>query len=511
VIRSAIAHTLATYKFPSAPYLNRQIERYEADAADPTLPQTDRDQARRTAADLRNQLSTAASGIPFADFAHFLADGPYVSELLDRELAEKHSEWRQERWKENRQSVAGHSEALIAQEVDNPLRTAVSTEAVGLLELVYPGLENLSLPAKFEEGLPNDGIRNQLGAAWPAILAALLDTLRADRAVDWSKEESGRKWNEESPLYGRWSTRSKNGWKARRFIGDDNPRRRRDTLQLRLWFAGTVLTAANCKESLSSPLLEAAFNQLFEGAATKQLPWLRCDEHHEVGRGEFDQAIQILLDQLRLRVPDKLYRCPCTGTLWPRTVLGWAPLRGCLGQLHEITHAEADDDRRWGRARRELRELDIFAMGLWGEEHSAQLSPQENKRRQILFKDGARNLLSSTTTMELGIDIGGLNGVVLGNVPPGRANHMQRAGRAGRRADGSSVVVTFARNRAFDREVFVRFRDFLRRPLRRPLVFLDRPRFVRRHLHAMLLAEFFAPMQSGRTGAMLAYSAQMSL
>jgi hypothetical protein len=510
VIRSAIAHTLATYRFPSAAYLSRQIDRYEADAADPTLPRTDRDQARRTAADLRNQLSTAASGIPFADFAHSFADGPHVSELLDRELAEKHSEWRQERWKENRQSVAGHSEALIAQELDNPLRTAVSIEAVGLLELVYPGLEDLPLPASFEERLLSDEVKNQFVATWPAILAALLDTLRADRALDWSKEESGRKWNEESPLYGRWSTRSRNGWTARRFIGDD--RRPKDRLQLRLWFAKTLLTAARCPESLSpAALLEAAFSQLYEGAATKQLPWLRFEEHHEVGRGESDQAIQILLDQLRLRLPDKLYRCPCTGTLWPRTVLGWAPLRGCLGQLHAITHAEADDDRRWGRARRELRELPIFAMGLWGEEHSAQLSPQENKRRQILFKDGARNLLSSTTTMELGIDIGGLNGVVLGNVPPGRANHMQRAGRAGRRADGSSVVVTFARNRAFDREVFVRFRDFLRRDLRHAVVFLDRPRFVRRHLHAMLLAEFFAPMQSGRTGAMLAYSNMGSL
>ena len=511
VIRSAIANTLATYRPPSTPYLQRQIERYEADASDRTLPQTDRDQASRTVADLRNQLFIAASGVPFTDFALSFADGEHVSELLDRDLAEKHSEWRQERWKENRQSVGSHAEALIGQELDNPLRTAVSTEAVGLLELVYPGLEKLSLPARFEERLPTEAIRIQLAATWPAMLAALLDTLRADRAVDWSKEESGRKWNEESPLYGRWSTRSKNGWTARRFVGDDSPRRRRDALQLRLWFAGAVLTATNCNESLSSVLLEAAFNQLFDGAATKQLPWLRCEEHHEVSRGESDQAIQILLDQLRLRVPRRLYRCPSTGTLWPRTVLGCAPLRGCLGQLHEITHAEADDDRRWGRARRELRESSIFTMGLWGEEHSAQLSPQENKRIQILFKDGARNLLSSTTTMELGIDIGGLNGVVLGNVPPGRANHMQRAGRAGRRADGSSVVVTFARNRAFDREVFVRFRDFLRRPLRRPLVFLDRPRFVRRHLHAMLLAEFFAPTQSGRTGAMLAYSSMGSL
>jgi hypothetical protein len=509
VIRSAIANTLATHRSTSPAYIKRQIQRYEADAGDLALPRADRDEAKRTADVLRSQLSTAASGIPFPDFARSFANGLHVSEILDRELAEKHSEWRQERWKENRQSVASHAEALIAQELDNPLRTAVSTEAVGLLELVYPGIADLPLPARFEESLPRDEeVRRKFAAAWPDILTALLDTLRADRAVEWSKDETGRKWNEESPLYGRWSTRSRNGWTARRFIGDES--RPNDTLQLRLWFAKTLLAAANCPMSLATGLLEAAFDQIYEGAATKRLPWLRC-ELHEVGRGESDQGIQILLDQLRLRVPDRLYRCPSTGTLWPRSILGWAPLRGCTGDLKQLSDADADDDRRWGRARRELREFPIFAMGLWGEEHSAQLSPQENKRRQFLFKEGARNLLSSTTTMELGIDIGGLNGVVLGNVPPGRANHMQRAGRAGRRADGSSVVVTFARNRAFDREVFVRFRDFLRRPLRRPLVFLDRPRFVRRHLHAVLLAEFFAPMQSGRTGAMLAYSNMGSL
>lgn len=503
VVRSAMANTLATYKSVSDTYLNRKIQGYEADAADLTLPKADRDSAMRTIADLQNQLSTVASGIPFTDFARSLADSSYISELLDRELAEKHAEWRQKCWEENQRSVASHAEALIAQELDNPLRTAVSTEAVGLLELVYPRLVDLPLPSSFAGQLPSDEIRNKLAGIWPDVLAALLDTVRADRAVDWSKEEAGRKWNGESPLYGRWSTRSKNGWTARRFIGDDS--RPRDTLQLRLWFAKTLLAAAHCPEVFSRPLLEAAFDQLYEGAAKQQLPWLRC-KLHEVSRSESDRALQILLDRLRLRSPNKLYRCPGTGTLWPRMIFGWAPLRGCLGSLEKITHTDADIDRRWGRARRELRESLIFSMGLWGEEHSAQLSPEENKRRQFLFRDGARNLLSSTTTMELGIDIGGLNGVVLGNVPPGRANHMQRAGRAGRRADGSSIVVTFARNRAFDREVFVRFRDFLGRSLRRPLVFLDRPRFVRRHLHAMLLAEFFSPMQSDQAGAMDAYS-----
>jgi len=144
-------------------------------------------------------------------------------------------------------------------------------------------------------------------------------------------------------------------------------------------------------------------------------------------------------------------------------------------------------------------------MGLWAEEHSAQLSPEENKRRQDLFKVGVRNVLSSTTTMELGIDIGGLNGVLMGNVPPGRANHLQRAGRPGRRADGSAIVVTYAREQAFDREVFHRFGDFLERELRRPVVFLDRQELAWRHMHAFLLGDFFSPRQKVKVGAMGTY------
>ena len=135
-------------------------------------------------------------------------------------------------------------------------------------------------------------------------------------------------------------------------------------------------------------------------------------------------------------------------------------------------------------------------MGLWSEEHSAQLDPRENRRLQDLFKVGVRNILSATTTLELGIDIGGLNGAMMSNVPPGKANYLQRAGRAGRRADGSSVVATFARPRPFDREVFGRVGDYLAEPLRKPVVFLDRGRVVQRHLNSFLLNEFFSPATS---------------
>jgi Lhr-like helicase len=429
VVRAAIAHTLATSRPPSITYLSRKIARAEEDANDPELNEADRARAQRETKALREQLAAASSGIAFVEFARSLGDNPRFAEVLDRGLGEKHTELLQETWKSNRKEVSSHAEALLAEELDKPLRTAVSVEAAGLVELVYPNLSELSLPGGFN-GAPTDEARDRLASTWPDFLASLLDTLRADRAVAWSKEGPGRTWNDESPLYARWSTRSKNGWSARRFIGDDT--RRRDALQHRLWFAGRVLAAAGCAEGFSAALLETAFDQLCDGARKQGLPWLRW-EPHQVGRAdETDLAIQILLDKLMVREPTRLFRCPATGTLWPRSVLGWAPLRGCRGELREVTQAEVDEDRRWGRPRRELREDEIFAMGLWGEEHSAQLAPEENKRRQFLFRDGGRNLLSSTTTMELGIDIGGLNGVLLGNVPPGRANHMQRAGRSPR-------------------------------------------------------------------------------
>ena len=492
-------------------YLSSEVKRLEelleslADSKDVLLKQN----VERERDEKRVKLQQSRIGTSFTDYAAIVAKRGEILQVLNRDTAERHNAERygQSDWKKNAEKVREHIEAIIAGELGQALGQAlkkrVSVESVGLLEIIYPGIEKLGVPHIIEEKLPRE-VRQKIAEIWPDFVALLLDTVRQDGCIDWSQEMPSRKWLGENPLTGRWMTRRRGGWGAMRFVG--TTRR-----QLRRIFAENMLRDAGCVEKdldvLGEEVLCGVFDQLFQltGSGSSQLAWLEREANHQTGHEEDDKAIRILMDRLSVRVPAELYRCETTGTVWNHSALGWVPIRGCIGKLQTVSSEQMDQDVRWGRARREFKESSILSQGLWAEEHSAQLSPQENRRLQDLFKCGLRNILSSTTTMELGIDIGGLNGVLLGNVPPGPANHRQRAGRAGRRSDGSAVVITHARDSEYDREVFYRFGEFLERDLKKPTVFADRNRIIGRHLHAVLLSEFLRSRQPPRTGTMHAY------
>lgn len=148
-------------------------------------------------------------------------------------------------------------------------------------------------------------------------------------------------------------------------------------------------------------------------------------------------------------------------------------------------------------------------MAIIAAEHTAQLNAPQNddvfskaEENELLFQDvapawgrkaqraAAIDVLSSTTTMEVGIDIGALSGVALRNMPPGRANYQQRAGRAGRRGNAVATVVAFGSADSHDEHYFAEPDAMIRGDVVDPKLTLDNREITRRHIRAFLLQNY---------------------
>lgn len=126
-------------------------------------------------------------------------------------------------------------------------------------------------------------------------------------------------------------------------------------------------------------------------------------------------------------------------------------------------------------------------------EHTGLLTREEREQLENRFMAEAAtrratdpNLLSSTPTLEMGVNIGDLASVVLCSVPPATANYVQRVGRAGRK-EGAAVSLTIAAAKSHDLYYFEQPEDMLAGEIRPPGTFLDAPAVLERQFTAYCL------------------------
>jgi len=138
------------------------------------------------------------------------------------------------------------------------------------------------------------------------------------------------------------------------------------------------------------------------------------------------------------------------------------------------------------------------------EELTGQTDKQEARDRQRLFQDRildgevekvqAIDLLSVTTTMEAGVDIGSLLAVMMGNVPPQRFNYQQRVGRAGRRGRPLSIALTIARGNSHDQTHYAQSHRMVSSIPPDPYLELTREEIFYRILNKEVLRHCFSPI-----------------
>ncbi len=433
------------------------------------------------------ELSKMSSGLSIADLVDNVKKHPLIGEFFDRERMKEQlpDEREQLSYNKNKESIEKLIYQKIVEQLLMPNQKNINIESLGLINFSFPGIDSFD-SIFFDFVTQKLNIKNIETKEINGLLKSFIFIFRQLGGTTAEYYESSIK-DYEINLQGHG-----------KFLTFDSKNKNIFNLKVTsrssiYKFTASVLRSFEIEDSEEKihNFLESIFETLLDASKRDDIRWL---EHKSIQAddGRVVDAFRIVFYELSIEMPQTLYLNTVNKTIWQEAINGVVPEKHSIVELKEVTQSDLDADPYFSRYRKMyLNPSKELSMGLWAEEHSAQLAQKENRRLQDLFIQGKRNVLSATTTLEVGIDIGGLSGVLMANVPPNKANYIQRSGRAGRRTDGSSIILTYTKTRHFDQNVFRDFKFYLDKPHKKLTISLEKEKIATRHFNSLMLFKFY--------------------
>ncbi|QKJ63328.1 DEAD/DEAH box helicase [Flavobacterium sp. M31R6] len=402
-------------------------------------------------------------------------------------------------------NIEKYSRALLFDNFARRLPRERSLENLGMVSLVYPDLDNVQLPKIAEQyNITNEEWKSLLKIGLDYIIRNqfyfFLDNSIYPYSTSFLKSFQIHDLDSNITNAKKWPAYSRN---------EVRPNRMSLLLCAGLGF--------HDRSEITKEIEEDINNLLMQIWRTIKARILTAD----------DNGFKLNLEEkTRFQLPDKLWLCPVKRRLIDAQFRGFSPWISGSFTEDNIRHFEIKQTQPYSFPkfqfpfnRNEHNELDLEATkkwivensigwkekGLWNNihektilnrplylsgEHSAQQNEKRLKQLEDKFEKAEINILNCSTTMEMGVDIGGISTVVMNNVPPGPANYLQRAGRAGRRKESKSLAFTVCTPNPIGLNAFSKPTWALTHKIAPPFISFNSTQVIERHINAFFLGKF---------------------